>query len=252
MELNVSINTDKYCNILINDCSKYQEETNNNVNPASLKFSDTVSLISIVHQDTREDKLKYYYIDKHTSKTFKIPTTFDGIFTVNFIVIPTKEWYDRVLKSVSKEALVQAFEGKIYICDGDNIIEINQVQDEYINIEDFIASKYSDNLSVSAKTSKLLSICKLHKCYVNLCQQIFNNKNLSLCQSRNKVDSELIYKRDLIWMTINVITYLWKLSNNDTEIMRILTQVNSCNGLCDPYPNINDNGKQNGCGCSSR
>lgn len=52
-------------------------------------------------------------------------------------------------------------------------------------------------------------------------------------------------------MAINVITYLWKKGNNLQEIQRILSQINTCNGLCDPYPNTNSIGNANGCGCSS-
>ena len=253
MKLNINISTDKYCHVLIEDLSTYQDETNiKSINPSKLKFSDTVSIISIIHSDTREDKLKYQYINQHTKKTFKLPINFDGVFTVKYIVLPTKAWYDRVLKSVSKQDLLEAFKGKIYVCDNESIIEIIADSEEYISISEFIESEYQDNLSVSVKEQQLLSICKLHKCYVNLCQQIFENRNFAPCWSKNKIDSNLIYKRDLVWMTINVITYLWKKGDNLQEIQRILSQINTCNGLCDPYPNTNSIGKTNGCGCSSK
>lgn len=252
MTLDININTDQYCNVLIEDLSVYQDEYSNKISPNKLKFSDTISIINIIHSDTREDKLKYQYINQHTKNTFKIPINFDGVFTVQYIILPTKDWYDRVLKSVSKEALIEAFGGRIYVCDGTQIIDIRANLEEEVSISDFVDSGYSDNLSVNIKDKQLLSICKLRKCYINLCQQIFENKNFSPCWSKNKIDSELVYKRDLVWMTINVITYLWKQGNNLEEIQRLLSQVNKCNGLCDPYPNINSTGKINGCGCSGK
>lgn len=252
MKLNININTDNYCNILVEDKSIYQDEMSTSISSNRLKFSDTISIVTIIHSDTREDKLKYFHISDHKSSKFKVPINFDGVFTVTYTVIPTKKWYDRILKSVSKEKLVEAFGGKICIYDGQYIIEIKQTSDDYIPISDFIDSGYQDNKSVSAYNKQLLSICKLRKCYVNLCQQIFENKNFSPCWSKNKVDSELIYKRDLVWMAINVITYLWKLGHNNEEIQRLLTQINSCNGLCQPYLVSNSEGNSNGCGCSSK
>lgn len=250
MKLDVTIDTDKYCNILIQDNSIYQEEWNNNINPNIFKLSDVVSITSVIHSDQREDKLVYFNIHKNSTK-FKVSIDFDGPFTIKYIILPTKKWYDDVLKKVSKENLLKAFKGRIYIYDENKIIYITPDIEENIDIQDFIDTNYQDNLSVASITKDLLSICKLRKCYINLCQQIFDNKNFSPCWSKNKVDSELIYKRDLLWMTINVITYLWKQGKNIQEIERILKQINKCNGICDPYPN-NSNNKSNGCGCSGK
>lgn len=251
MKLDVNIKTDDYCNVLIEDLSVYQEEQSKSINPSQLKFSDTISIISIIHSDRREDKLKYQYINKHNKNSFIIPINFDGVFNINYIVLPTKEWYDRVLESVSKKDLVEAFGGRICIYDKGQIIDIRVNSETQLPISDLIESNYSDNLSVSSINEQLLSVCKLRKCYINLCQQIFDNKNFSPCWSKNKVDSELVYKRDLVWMAINVITYLWKQGNNQREIERILSQLNTCNGICEPYPKTKF-GNTNGCGCSNK
>lgn len=251
MKLNINITTDEYCNILITDNSVYQNVIETTITPDKLKFSDTVSIVTIIHSDTREDELKYYHVDKHISKSFKIPMTFDGVFTVNFTVIPTMEWYNRVLeRGVSKEALIQAFGGNLRVYNGEYVVEIQPNNEEHVPISEFIDSPYQDNLSISKYSKQLLSVCKLRKCYINLCQQIFDNKNFSPCWNKNRVNSEIIYKRDLLWMIINVITYLWKLGNNEEEIEKLLKQVNACNGICQPYPDINK--KENGCGCSSK
>lgn len=244
----MEITTDKYCNVLIENSQEYQDEYSNKIIPGKFKFSDTVSIVNIIHSDTREGHLSYQQVSNE--RNFKVPINFDGVFNVKFIVIPTKQWYDRVLKSVSKQDLLDAFGGRLYVYDKDKILEITQNIDEVVSLSDFANLDNYIGLSVNTYSKKLLSICRLHKCYISLCQQIFNNKNFAPCWSKNKVDSELVYKRDLVWMTINVITYLWKQGNNDLEIDRILKQVNSCNGLCNPYPKSGQN--SNGCGCSGK
>ena len=54
---------------------------------------------------------------------------------------------------------------------------------------------------------------------------------MSACWNKNKIDSELIYKRDLVWMSINVIKYLTECEQL-AEVERILETINGCNGLC--------------------
>lgn len=79
-----------------------------------------------------------------------------------------------------------------------------------------------------------------------MCQQIFENRAFSKCFDRNKIDSELIYKRDLVLMAINVIKYLTECKQL-AEVERIVEILNGCNGLCNSSNIINST---NGCGCS--
>lgn len=85
------------------------------------------------------------------------------------------------------------------------------------------------------------SICNLKKCFIAMCQQIFEQQS-SIC-NKNNVDSFLIYKRDLLWSAINVINYLVDMQQYE-EAQSILEQMTECNGLCPPQT-----GKVN-CGCS--
>ena len=94
---------------------------------------------------------------------------------------------------------------------------------------------------VDAEYSYFFSTCNLKKCFVKICQEIFNSKN-TIC-SQGSVDHSLIYKRDLIWSAINVIQYMAEMDQMD-EAKRLLEQITSCNGLCPSSQNGNS-----GCGC---
>ena len=85
--------------------------------------------------------------------------------------------------------------------------------------------------------------CNLRKCFINLCQQIFDNTASLRCEIK-KADKELIYKRDLVWSAINVIKYLVEQKQFD-EAERLLYRITKCNGLCD----FNQN---KGCGCCGK
>ena len=65
---------------------------------------------------------------------------------------------------------------------------------------------------------------------------------------RASVNTELSYKRDLLWAALSVIEYLVEMCQME-EAQRILKEIAGCNGLC---PEALDNTSNNsGCGCGS-
>lgn len=94
---------------------------------------------------------------------------------------------------------------------------------------------------VDAEYSYFFSTCNLKKCFVKVCQEIFNSRN-TIC-SQGNVDHSLIYKRDLIWSALNVIQYMAEMDQMD-EAQRLLEEITSCNGLC---PSSSQS--SSGCGC---
>lgn len=84
-------------------------------------------------------------------------------------------------------------------------------------------------------------ICKLRKCYIDAANKVLNERTSIECNNRG-INSEDIYKRDLLWSAINVLMYL---SENEQfeEAERLLEKIMSCNGLCE------NESKSCGCGC---
>lgn len=80
----------------------------------------------------------------------------------------------------------------------------------------------------------------LHECYRKIANEIFKRKDT--CDT--KAYSDLIYKRDMVWMAINVINYM--IDEGQTELIEsLLNKIHSCHGIC---KTINKTNK--GCGCS--
>lgn len=85
-----------------------------------------------------------------------------------------------------------------------------------------------------------VSIYELHECYRKVANEIFKRRDI--CDT--KAYSDLIYKRDMVWMAINVINYM--IDNGQTELIEsLLKKLHSCHGIC---KTINKTNK--GCGCS--
>lgn len=92
-------------------------------------------------------------------------------------------------------------------------------------------------------------VCKLRKCYVRICQEIFDKQTSIKC-NKNNVDNNLIYKRDLIWSTLNVINYMVEVDQYE-EAERLLERITGCNGLCGDsfYGNSCHEKSYSNCGC---
>lgn len=244
MELNINIITDAHCKVIIEDNTEYLSEASTGTSKGGFKYSDTVSVIVLQHNKTQKTVVKNPTYDYHTSDYIEVPVGFDGWFTINYLVLPNKDWFDREHDKSTGSAL--GLYNIVYFVDNGYIYKYVNGEIGGASIEEVLEINPID--TTISKTSKdYVSICFLQKCYVNLCQQIFNDRGFSQCWNKNSVDSELVYKRDLVWMAINVIKYLTEF-NQLAEVERIIEQINGCNGLC--KSNSTYQPASSGCGCS--
>lgn len=244
MELNINITTSDSCKVIVEDISKYLSEDFSGTLKNKFKYSDTISIDVLQHNKVQETIYKDpIYTIHNDSKLITIPVNFDGWFDVVHIVLPNKEWFERELSKSSGSAI--NLYNVVYFSDGYSIFKYINKEILEVNIDEVLEINPIDT-TISKINKDYISICFLRKCYINLCQQIFNDKGFSHCWNKNSVDSELVYKRDLVWMAINVIKYLTECEQL-AEVERIVELINGCNSLCTPSSITS---KTSGCGCS--
>lgn len=164
----------------------------------------------------------------------------DGWFTLYGLIIPTKEWLQNNLSLATLEY------SNIFFTDNQEIYKYVEDKGKKLsNLANLLEPNFK-NATFFKEKSEQVSAWNLKNCYINLCKQIFNNRAFSPCWSRNSVDSELVYKRDLAWMAINIIKYLSKCGQL-IEAQRIIQNISGCNGLCSDSSNTSSS---KGCGCS--
>ena len=239
MVLKIELNQNKN-KISIIDKSQYMPEGNDymvNTN-FKLKKSDSAS-ITLLFANNYSDKSQY----QTASFDCQIPVNFDSWYTVYYIVLPTKNWVYQNQIIADLFSLVFYIENnKIYRYSKQGVDEELLDYSELIHYADLTDVKHN----ISMASQDFMSICFLQKCYVNLCQQIFKDKNFVRCS--NKVDHSLSYTRDLVWMALNVIKYMVE-ANQLFEAQRILEIIYSCNGIC---KNGNSKFYESNCGCSKK
>lgn len=244
MELNINVTTSDNCKIMVSDISTYLAEDFSGTVKGKFKYSDTVSIDVLQHNKTTETVYRDPIYTKHdTLQPINIPVEFDGWFDVIHLVLPSIEWFNREIDKSEGSAL--GLYDLVYFSDGIDIYKYLDGNVSQVTIIEVLEVN-PINTTVSKTNRDYVSICFLRKCYINLCQQIFEDRGFSRCWNKNKVDSELIYKRDLVWMAINVIKYLTECEQL-VEVERIIETIQGCNGLC---VSSNLTSKTNGCGCS--
>ena len=244
MELNINVTTSDNCKIMVSDISTYLAEDFSGTVKGKFKYSDTVSIDVLQHNKTTETVYRDPVYTKHdTLQPINIPVEFDGWFDVIHLVLPSIEWFNREINKSEGSAL--GLYDLVYFSDGIDIYKYLDGNVSQVTIIEVLEVN-PINTTVSKTNRDYISICFLRKCYINLCQQIFEDRGFSRCWNKNKVDSELIYKRDLVWMAINVIKYLTECEQL-AEVERIIETIQGCNGLC---VSSNLTSKTNGCGCS--
>lgn len=243
MELSIEVITSDSCKVIVKDLSQYLPEDSSGIVKGKFKFSDTVSIDILQHNKSQESVYRNPVYSLHTSNDpIQIPVTFDGWFTVVHVVLPSKEWVNNELSKEEGSAI--GLYDIVYYSDGNSVYKYIGGSTQETTIEEILEIN-PVNTTISKTQKDYVSICFLRKCYINLCQQIFNSRGFSQCWDRNKIDSDLIYRRDLVWMAINVIKYLTECEQL-AEVERIIETINGCNGLC---VSSDVTSKTSGCGC---
>lgn len=247
MDLKIKIitcNACDNCKVTVQDNSTYLPEDSTGVVKGKFKFSETISID--VLQLNKTSEIVYInptYTDHSTVKEATLQVDSDGWFSLVHLVLPSVEWFNKEKAKTEGSAL--GLYNIVYFIDGDTVYKYINQSIQQVDISEILEVN-PVNTTISKTSEDFVSICFLRKCYINLCKQILDNRGFSSCWNKNKIDSELIYKRDLVWMAINVIKYLTECEQL-AEVERIVEIINGCNGLC---TSSNSSNKASGCGCS--
>lgn len=235
MELKMQVCTDDSCKVIIKDVTDvgdngYLPESSSVTVKNRFKYSDTVSIDVLQYNKTTGPEVQVPIYTEHTDtiKPIILPVGFDGWFDVVHIVLPSQEWFIREQEKESGSAL--PIYDTVYFSDGKSIYKYINEEVSAVELSEVI-ERNEEGTTISRISENYVSICFLKKCYISLCQQIFNNQGFSKCWSKSTQIGELTYRRDLVWMAINVIEYMTEF-NQLAEAERIIEQIGGCNGLC--------------------
>lgn len=214
MILNFDIQTTDQCKLIITDKTDYPD------------YSTTESF---AHEDCAHFIIINYGTIKHVhffdAKSIEVPIYKDGYFKVQVICVPK----EKVAKSIINTTDPSLSKRSYFYVKGNSLYQVTLNGDVKSSIE---IVEDLDKTNTYTWDKEYISICRLKQCYINICREILDNMcQFGKCNPDIKKDSDLIFRRDVAWMAINVIEYLVK-NNKLVEAGRIIDQLSGCNGIC--------------------
>ena len=182
-----------------------------------INFNENYVYIYVLQLNKADDLLTEVIIKEDIQDQVIFNIGKDGYYTLTTIKVSKDETEDYYYKN-----------GKVY--HNNNIIDLPLL----LELNPEVSSGFSIEIEYYFQT------CNLKKCYIDICQQIFNQVNPINC-NKQSLDQTLIYKRDLLWSAINMIDFMVEKEQYE-EAERLLERIMGCNGLC--------NCKPCNCGCS--
>lgn len=228
--------SDEYIDEKITDTNQYYKQNR-------FKYSETCTINIIQRNKIDKEEVEATLFTDHISyldeQYYEIQS--DGHYTVYHCILPTVNWLEGQLQN---EQNILSEDIDIYVTDGENIY--NYCEGELKEIEPVIlANANTENTTISRVEVDEFMVYQLYNCYISLCKALFNDLAIR-CKKSGDYD-EITYKRDFLWMTINVLKYLVEFGNFG-EAERILEEVNYCGGFCDGSEMRSKSGS--GCGCN--
>lgn len=242
---------DSLCNVILTGLS-YDEELYlseaSKVQPYyKFKYSETITINVVELNKVNETKVTDVAVSLHESDMDEshIPIKTDGHYRIYHVILPTKEWLDNIIET-DKSFL--EFYDRVYVADEKGIYKYSNDNIESATIEEIIMQEVTDKTTISMAIKEMFSICQLWKCYVNICQNLFDS-DLNKCTNKSSDLDTLKFNRDFVQMTINVLQY-YVAKEQLEEAERLLEQVEGCNSVCSQSFTVK--GKSHDCGCSKQ
>ena len=230
MNTSIDICKNQNCEIIVTgkelDQNYYSQELSTEI--GSFRYIDTVT-INVLYKvnSNNEETLKSMQIVQHLQENIDGETVNnsdktqfqldeDGLYLMVFEFGPEYIPYDNIYV-YDNLRLCKYVEGEFIQVPYSEILEESS---EGLNIE---------NSTIFSMCKETFSFCHVKKCYTKIATKLLNK----YCPLDCNLDlfKDLIYKRDLLWMVMNIITYLLELGSF-LEAQRIIEQFIRCNDFC--------------------
>ena len=262
MKVDFTVTQNCDCNLTITGESEYPEEEAYQ----QFKYEDTITIniITLEKVDGPQFVATTYsehigYLDESS-----IQLKEDGLYNITQLIVPSLKWYQR--ERANKRNNFFRYD-TIIVSDGKNLYKVSETKTELLDALDFITEINTQGTTVSKNQKIIFSTCFLWKCYISLANEALrrllkNNRSkgkVIKCGNEDEETKDIIYRRDFVWVTINILNYLTDECKFE-EAQQILEEVMFCNGFCNSFEeniisNYFNNGKtiqmKTSCGCHS-
>lgn len=235
----IDLKVDDFNNIIIKDTTIYDPSNSEGVDFKNYRKEDTESIF-VLEYHYKENYISYNFEHIEDSE-YKIKIPKDGWITIHHLIIPTKKYILDKLDILNKQYGYYIDEGQVY--------DIKHTDDKGNPKKVAVEELMLINLKVSTIREvhkECVSIYNMQNCFTNICLSLFDNLgDFGQCFKPKGKNDDLIFRRDIVWMAINVIKYLVRF-NMYAKADSIINQIEGCNGVCTDTLDKT----VSGCGCN--
>ena len=245
MEFSIDIHTELNGKVVIEDYSREYgqyigEESEVVISYDSYKYSQSATLNCITKISLDKTTFEQAIFNEHTEEldNCEFLAKSDGYYVIEHIILPTLEW----LETASDE--YKEYYETIYVTDLEKCYKVTENGLVECSVQE-VMERNIEGTTIKKCKIDVFFTGHLQECYINYCKKLYNSL-LNICATNEY--NELIYARDFIWMTLNIIDYLIGFKQF-MEAERLLSTFHNCGGLCNDKQ-LHGHKPRLSCGCS--
>ena len=206
------------CNIRITDTAHSLYDQNNLY---SFSYKDTMTLNVVIYHKSTSDQLYAIVFTDHNGYLTEVnlPLSNDGWYTIYHIILPTDTWYYR--ESRNRFNKLSKYRD-VYVTNGKNVYRLENGELVKLDILNFITEDLSKT-TAHIYLKDIFTTCYLEECYISICEEYIKSKEVDL--------SQIQYKRDFIWCSLEILRLL-KDNSNLNLAQSLIEEIMSCKGFC--------------------
>ena len=206
----------------------------------SYQDSATINIVRSVKSNGETSVTNVFIVEHVDSDISELEFQADGLYEVVHIILPTDK-YIKNCKDFDKYSLLYYYDST-----SNKIIQHEKGDVDVSELLD-VNPEGTDNIgrgtSIIRSDQRTFCLCKLMACFYRLCRELMTNF-CGKCINKLNSPKQDTLNRDLVWMAINVITYLMEFGQY-IEAQRILESLTGCGNICKDTELKNSEG----CGC---
>ena len=221
------------------DNEEYAEESS--YRHYSYQDSATINIVRSVKSNGEATVTNVFVTQHTTSDIVELEFQEDGLYEVAHIILPTDK-YIKNCKDFDKYSLLYYYDRA-----SNKIIKYGVGDADISKLLD-VNPECTDNIgrgtSIIRSDQRTFCLCKLMNCFYKLCRELMTSF-CGKCINKLNYPKQNTLNRDLVWMSINVITYLVEFGQY-IEAQRILESLTGCGNICKDTESKNSES----CGCN--
>lgn len=228
------------------DNGEYLEEDVQVINSAKeYKYSETVTVnvIKTINSEGLYEVIDMRVVPHDSFDTCEYTFKVDGLYEISHIILPTDLYVTNYIGNLEDVYSMMYYYDSV----SDKFMLYKNKNQKVVDLSDILkVNPYAEDsehrtTSIVRSDQFAFNLCNLETCLYKISKQVLS-ESCGMCKSTYSQD---VVNRDIVLMSINIITYLTE-REQFYEAQRIFESISQCGNICSQMSN---NKTSSSCGC---